>query len=65
MDYYFSKEEVNRNSYMVSDGKHVMPAELSGRFLFDAEDAIDYPTVGDWVTIQAMDDGKNGQMQAN
>jgi len=47
--------EVNKNSYMVSDGVHEMPAELSGKFMFDAEDAVDLPTVGDWVVIQAFD----------
>jgi len=48
--------EVSRNSYMVSDGRHEMVAELSGKFLFNVENTTDYPTVGDWVTIQAMED---------
>ncbi len=47
--------EVNKNSFMVSDGEYEMMAELSGKFLFTAEEAIDYPIVGDWVMIQAMD----------
>jgi ribosome biogenesis GTPase len=47
--------EVNKNSYMVSDGIHEMIAELSGKFMFDAQTASDFPTVGDWVTIQALD----------
>jgi ribosome biogenesis GTPase len=47
--------EVNKNSFMVSDGTHEMPAELSGKFIFDAEDSLDFPTVGDWVSIQALD----------
>ena len=47
--------EVNKNSYIVADGKHEMLAELSGKFLFDAEDITDFPTVGDWVSIQALD----------
>lgn len=47
--------EVNRNSYMVSDGSHEMSAELSGKFMFDAEQTSDFPTVGDWVAIQALD----------
>jgi ribosome biogenesis GTPase len=47
--------EVNRNSYMVSDGRHEMSAELTGKFMFDAESAVDLPTVGDWVAIQAFD----------
>lgn len=48
--------EVSRNSYTVSDGRHAMVAELSGKFLFNVENVTDYPTVGDWVTIQIMED---------
>lgn len=47
--------EVNKNSFMVSDGIHEMPAELSGKFIFDTENSLDFPTVGDWVAIQAVD----------
>jgi len=47
--------EVNKNSYVVADGDHEMPAELSGKFMFDVENSIDFPTVGDWVTTQAFD----------
>ena len=47
--------EVNRNSYIVSDGLHEMSAEVTGKFMFGAEGAVDYPTVGDWVVIQAFD----------
>ncbi len=46
--------EVNKNSYIVSDGRHEILAELSGKFMFDAEGATDFPTVGDWVAIQAL-----------
>ncbi|MBP7653108.1 ribosome small subunit-dependent GTPase A [Candidatus Dependentiae bacterium] len=31
-----------------------MLAELTGKFLFDAEDSTVLPTVGDWVSIQAL-----------
>lgn len=47
--------EVNKNSSMVSDGFHEMIAELSGKFMFDAQGPTDLPTVGDWVAIQALD----------
>ncbi len=47
--------EVNKNSYMVSDGTHEMPAELSGKFMFNAENTADFPAVGDWVWAQALD----------
>ncbi len=33
-----------------------MPAELCGKFLFDIENTSNFPTVGDWVTIQALSD---------
>ncbi len=46
---------VNKNSYIISTGIHEMIAELTGKFLFDAQSATDLPTVGDWVTIQAFD----------
>ncbi|MBD3315249.1 MAG: ribosome small subunit-dependent GTPase A [Chitinivibrionales bacterium] len=48
--------EVNKNGYVVADGEREMPAEPSGKFLFNAEDGADYPTVGDWVVIQTVDD---------
>lgn len=47
--------EVHKNSYTVSDGIHEMSAELSGKFLFDAEDTTAFPTTGDWVTVQTLD----------
>jgi ribosome biogenesis GTPase len=43
--------EVNRNN----NGRHEMVAELSGKFLFNVENSVDYPTVGDWVTVQCFD----------
>jgi ribosome biogenesis GTPase / thiamine phosphate phosphatase len=48
--------EVNKNRYVVSNGTNEMIAELSGKFMFDAQSAVDLPTVGDWVVIQALDD---------
>jgi ribosome biogenesis GTPase len=47
--------EVNKNSYVVSNGFHEIIAELSGKFIFNAKEAVDLPTVGDWVAIQAID----------
>lgn len=46
--------QVNRNNYQVSNGKHEMLAELSGRFLFSIENSLDYPTVGDWVPEKSL-----------
>ena len=48
--------EVNRNRYIVSDGNHEMQAELSGKFLYNTENPSDFPTVGDWVLIQSLND---------
>ena len=47
--------EVNRNHFRISDGRRETLAECSGRFLFNAENSADYPTVGDWVAAQVFD----------
>jgi ribosome biogenesis GTPase len=48
--------EVNRSSYKVSNGERETVAELSGKFLFNIESSVDYPTVGDWVVVNNIDD---------
>jgi ribosome biogenesis GTPase len=47
--------EVNKGNYRVNDGLHEILAELSGKFIFDVESSINFPTVGDWVVIQAFE----------
>lgn len=47
--------EVNRSNYRISNGIRESIAELSGKFLFHAENSLDYPTVGDWVLVQLFD----------
>lgn len=47
---------VNKNSYTVSNGEHDIFAELTGKFLFQADSPLDLPTVGDWVYTQLFDD---------
>jgi ribosome biogenesis GTPase len=47
--------EVNKGNFRVADGRHEMLAELSGKFMFATTDRTDFPTVGDWVVIQALD----------
>ena len=47
---------VSKNKFSVSDGLHEMLAEPTGKFLFASDEAVDLPTVGDWVLIQAMND---------
>lgn len=48
--------EVNKSNYKVNNGQNDIFAELSGKFLFNIETSIDYPTVGDWVVVQCFDD---------
>lgn len=47
--------EVNRGNYRISNGIHESIAELSGKFLFNVENNVDYPTVGDWVLAQLFE----------
>ena len=47
---------VNKNSYVVSNGEKDIYAELTGKFLFNLDSALDLPTVGDFVYAQLFDD---------
>ncbi len=47
---------VNKNSFFVSNGLKDIYAELTGKFLFNSEDSLDFPAVGDWVYAQLFDD---------
>ncbi len=47
---------VNRNSFIVSNGINDIYAELTGKFLFNSDSSLDFPTVGDWVYIQMFDE---------
>jgi ribosome biogenesis GTPase len=47
--------EVNKNSYIVANGRHEILAELSGKLLYGSDNPTDLPTVGDWIKIQALD----------
>ena len=47
---------VNKNNYIVSNGKDEIFAELTGKFIFNSDSALDFPTVGDWVYAQLFDD---------
>ena len=46
---------VNKNSFVVSNGIKDIYAELTGKFLFNSEDSLDLPAVGDWVYAQLFD----------
>ncbi|WP_443089776.1 ribosome small subunit-dependent GTPase A [Virgibacillus sp. MG-45] len=45
---------VQKNSYQVSDGETEYIAHVSGRFLNEATDTLDFPAVGDWVKVQKL-----------
>jgi ribosome biogenesis GTPase len=47
---------VNKNSFVVSNGEKDIFAELTGKFLFNSDSALDLPTVGDFVYAQLFDD---------
>ena len=47
---------VNKNSFVVSNGKIDIYAELTGKFLFNLDSVLDFPTVGDWVYVQLFDE---------
>ncbi len=46
---------VNKNSFVVSNGVKDIYAELTGKFLFNSEDSLDMPAVGDFVYAQLFD----------
>jgi len=48
----------NKHNYDVLCEKGSLSAQVSGSFSFFAESALDYPTVGDWVVVNAIDDDK-------
>ncbi|NTV20168.1 MAG: ribosome small subunit-dependent GTPase A [Chlorobium limicola] len=48
---------VDRNSCMIRNEQGEIPAELSGKFLFNVESPADLPCVGDWVAVQYHNDG--------
>ena len=50
--YQFGRVAVeNREQYLLLTAGGERAAEVSGRFLFEAESPADFPKVGDWVAI--------------
>ena len=47
---------VNKDSYILRNERNEVFAEITGKFLFNVETSLDYPTVGDWVYTQYFDD---------
>lgn len=47
---------VNKNSFVVSNGIKDIYAELTGKFMFNSDSPLDFPIVGDWLYVQLFDD---------
>jgi len=47
---------VDREHYLVQHESGVIPAEITGKLMFSAASPLGYPTVGDWVQVQLVDD---------
>lgn len=47
---------VNKNSFVISNGKNDIYAELTGKYLFNSDSSLDFPAVGDWVYVQLFDE---------
>ena len=55
---------VHKKTYTVCTGSGQITASLSGRFAFHSKSKADYPTVGDWVTLQFIKHGTMARIQA-
>jgi ribosome biogenesis GTPase len=47
---------VHKDSYIIRNENAEVFAELTGKFLFQVESPLDYPTVGDWVYVKYFND---------
>lgn len=47
----------HRGRYRVACPAGEMPAEVTGRMMFLAEERLDYPVVGDWTAVEVFDKG--------
>jgi ribosome biogenesis GTPase len=43
---------VNKNNYLIQNEETEIPAEITGKILYEAETNLDLPTVGDWVSVE-------------
>ncbi|HPL13823.1 MAG TPA: ribosome small subunit-dependent GTPase A [Candidatus Aminicenantes bacterium] len=51
--YRFARVAVeHKERYLLLSAAGERPAEVSGRFMFDADSPSDYPKVGDWVAVR-------------
>ena len=47
---------VDRNAYIIRNELRELPAELAGKFYYNAESSVELPCVGDWVAVQYHND---------
>ncbi len=47
---------VDKNSFVVSNGRRDIFAETTGRLAFNADSPMDFPAVGDWVVTRFLDE---------
>jgi ribosome biogenesis GTPase len=47
---------VDRNSFLIRNEHRELPAELAGKFYFNAESSVKLPCAGDWVAVQYYND---------
>jgi ribosome biogenesis GTPase len=53
---------VDRGRYLVRAGGGDVPAELTGKFLYESEGSSDLPCVGDWVLVRLHDGGAHATL---
>jgi len=46
---------VDKESYLVKNNHDAVKAEITGKIIFGADSPLDFPTVGDWVYAEYMD----------
>ena len=46
---------VNKDSYIINNGRGEVSAEVTGKLMFSANSSLDYPATGDWVIAQYHD----------
>jgi ribosome biogenesis GTPase len=49
---------VARDQYIIKGEQGEMPAEITGKLLYNASTTLDYPAVGDWVYVDYFDDNR-------
>jgi ribosome biogenesis GTPase len=54
----------NKSNYIVYSEHGELAAEVSGKFMFDADKKEDYPAVGDWVVLRPLVDEQKGIIDA-